>query len=116
MGHMLRITHEEIDDKILLRLDGRLDISSAPLLEKKLEEFSKEGYLAILLDCTEMDYLSSAGLRTLLAHAKKAKEARQVFALFSLQDDVAEIIKMVGFERLFSICKTEKEALSLSLP
>lgn len=111
MGQGLRITLEEISGRLILRLTGRLDAATAPILERKLESLVLEGKRRLLLDFSNVDYLSSAGLRTLLAFTKKFAGLKGSFGLFSFDDEVEEIIKMAGFEKILHIYSSEKEAL-----
>lgn len=111
----LLITLEEIDQKVVLRLEGRLDASSTPLLERKLEALIEEKHKMLLLDFGRIEYLSSAGLRLLLSMTKKLKAKEGAFILFSLTDEVSEVVKMAGFDRILHICPNEKEALQVNL-
>ena len=111
MGLGLKIELENIEGRVLLRLEGRLDAASAPLLEKKIGNLLEEGHFLLILDFTRVDYLSSAGLRVLLAASKKSKQKKGTLILCSLQDEVFEIVKMTGFDKILSICSNEKEAL-----
>lgn len=114
MGIGLQIELEEIENKIILRIDGRLDAASAPILEKKLNLLLDEHHYRLILDFTRVDYLSSAGLRVLLSITKKLKEKKGDLILFSLQEDVLDIVKLAGFEKILHICSNEKEALQKS--
>lgn len=114
MGIGLQIELEEIEQRILLRLDGRLDASSIQILERKIDKLIEERHTQLLLDFTRVDYLSSAGLRILLAATKKLKAKKGTLVLFSLQEEVSEVIKMAGFDRILQICTNEKEALQLN--
>lgn len=108
----LHIESEEKPFVTILRLDGRLDAASSPALEGILNtHVSKEGG-KILLDFSRIDYLSSAGMRLLLSSSKKAKAHNGIVALSSLNDDVLEIIKMAGFERILHIYPTEQDAIN----
>ncbi len=111
MGVGIKIELEEIEQRVILRIDGRLDASSAPILERKLNKLLDEHHYSLLLDFTRVDYLSSAGLRVLLSASKKIKEKKGAFTLFSLQDEVLEIVKMAGFDKILHLCSNEKEAL-----
>ena len=111
MGVGLHIEMKEIEHRIILRIDGRLDAASAPILERKLATLLDEHHYRLLLDFTRIDYLSSAGLRILLSATKKLKENKGTLILFSLQEEVLEIIKMAGFDKILHICLNEKEAL-----
>ena len=109
MSVSLNILEEIKDDKVILRLEGRLDASSSPILEGKLNELvGKKKNL--LVDFSKVDYLSSAGMRLLLASTKKMKSAQGKLIFFSISDEVMEIIKMAGFERILNICTNEQEA------
>lgn len=111
MGVGLRIDLEEIEHRVILRLQGRLDVASSPLLERKLSNLIEEEHTHLLLDFSRIDYLSSAGMRVLLAAAKKLTSKKGELVLFSLTDEVSEVIKMAGFDKIFSIVSSEKEAL-----
>lgn len=107
----LQIKLEEIEGRLILRLDGRLDASSSPILERKLGGLIDEKYRHLLLDFTDVDYLSSAGMRVLLSASKRLKEKKGILLVFSANEDVAEIIRMAGFEKVLHLCSTEKDAL-----
>lgn len=97
-------------DITILRLEGRLDASSSPALESKLNDQIGQNHLKILMDFSRVDYLSSAGMRLLLSTTKKLKAKEGKLVLVSINDEVMEIIKMAGFERILQIFNTEKEA------
>ncbi len=104
----LEIKVEEIDKIIILRLFGRIDASSSPLLQNRLNNLLKEGHERVLLDFSNIDYLSSAGLRVLLSFTKKYKKK---VAIFSVTEEVLDIIKLTGFDKILDIYKSEKEAI-----
>ncbi len=102
---------EEVEGKYIVRLHGRVDTITAPGIEEKLHLLYKKEAAHVLVDFSAVDYLSSAGLRLLLSTSKKAKSSQGSFVIFSVDEDVLEIIKMAGFERVIAICKNETEAL-----
>lgn len=107
----LHIELEEIEDRIMLRLEGRLDAATAPILEKKVQKLIDEKRHILLLDFSNIDYLSSAGLRFLLSATKKLHSLKGSLVLFSLTPEVEEIVKMAGFDRILLIFSNEKDAL-----
>ena len=118
MTNELKIKVDEIDRKIILRLDGILDRSTAPRLETELTQYIDRGHAYILLDFTQVDYLSSAGLRVLLSatkkqHAKLIGQKAGHLIIFSLNDEMKEIIHQAGFDKVFRLCDGEKEALQV---
>ena len=115
MSLSLTITVEELDKNIVLRLEGRLDAVTTQVLEKKLNALINEHRVNILLDFFQVDYLSSAGLRLLLAYSKTLKAKNGALVLFSLDDQVMEIMKLAGFEKILLIFENEQEALQYLL-
>ena len=111
MGVGLRIELEEIEHRVILRIDGRLDAASAPILERKINSLIDDDHYHLLLDCSRVDYLSSAGMRVLLSSTKKLNMKKGALVLFSVSDEVGEVIKMAGFDKIFRIYLSEKEAL-----
>lgn len=107
----LNVKIEEEKDKTIIRIEGRLDAASAPILENKLSEIIDGGKKLMVLDFAKVDYLSSAGMRLLLSTTKKLKAEGGKLHFCSISEEVMEIIKMAGFERILSIFPTEQEAL-----
>jgi anti-sigma B factor antagonist/stage II sporulation protein AA (anti-sigma F factor antagonist) len=111
MSAGINIQIEDDQGVSIFRLEGRMDATSAPLLEKKLKEQLSLGKTKLVLDFAKVDYLSSAGMRLLLSTTKKLKEGDSALHLCSVSEEVMEIIKMAGFERIIRIFPTEQEAL-----
>lgn len=109
----LQIEAEEIEGKVILRLAGRLDAASFSVLEKRLNSLIGQGHKKVLMDFSELTYLSSAGMRLLLSFTKKLKAEGGSLVIFQVVKEIMEIIQMAGFERILQICKTEKAALAL---
>lgn len=107
----LNVKIENEAGKTIVRIDGRLDAASAPILENKLNELIAGEKKQIVLDFAKVDYLSSAGMRLLLSTTKKLNLNQGKLHFCCVNEDVMEIIKMAGFERILSIFPTEKEAL-----
>jgi len=107
----LNITYEKEGDAIIMHIDGRLDATSTPILERKILEHIKDGTKNIVLDFSQLYYLSSSGMRLLLATTKKLKDIGGALHCCSIVEEVMEIIKMAGFERIIHIFLTEQEAL-----
>lgn len=111
MGVGLRIELEEIEHRVILRIDGRVDAASAPILERKINSLIEENHTHLLLDFNRVDYLSSAGMRVLLASLKKLKAQKGDLILFGVSEEVGDVIKMAGFDKILRIYSSEKEAI-----
>lgn len=107
----LNISIEKEAKATLVRIDGRLDAASAPMLEKKLLGEIEGGSKNMVLDFSRVNYLSSAGMRLLLSLTKKLKAEGGALHCCSVGEEVMEIIKMAGFERIIHIFPTEQEAI-----
>ncbi len=83
-----------------VKVQGRLDTTTAPQLEAELSNL--EGVEELALDFSELEYISSAGLRVLLATQKKmAKQGRMVIR--SVNDTVMEVFEITGFADILTI-------------
>lgn len=111
MGVGLQIQEEEREGKKILRIAGKIDASSAPILEKQINSLLESDLKKLLLDFTRVEYLSSAGMRLLLSATKKLKAREGRVVICGMNREVMEIIKMAGFERILHIYPSEQKAL-----
>ena len=86
-------------DSLTLGLNGRLDTTTAPELEAFLAS-NLDGVSALVMDCGNLSYISSAGLRVLLATQKKMQSAMK---LIHVQELVMEVFEMTGFADILVI-------------
>ena len=110
----LKIELYEVQDKIVLELFGRIDAMSISALDKKIESLVSDGHKKLVLNFSNIDYLSSAGLRLLLSLTKKLKKDEGFLVVFGMTPDVMEIINIAGFEKVINICQSQQQALSFS--
>jgi len=95
----------------ILSLDGRLDSLSSGLLDTKLQEITESSAAKIIVDFSNLSFISSSGLRVLLSAGKKIKSTNGKLALSSLQEHVKEVFDVAGFTMLFSIFISLEEAI-----
>jgi len=112
MATGINIESDLVEGKRIVRLDGRIDANSAPSLETKLLEIIGSNNSNIAIDFAKVTYLSSAGMRLLLSLTKKLHGMGGALVVFSMHEDVMEIVRMAGFERILNLFNTEAEALS----
>lgn len=98
---MLNIEKTRQDDALTLALTGRLDTATAPELEEVLRT-GLEGVRNLELDFTELDYISSAGLRVLLG-AQKIMNRQGEMKLRGVNETIAEIFDITGFTDILTI-------------
>lgn len=108
---MITITPTIEGSYTIIRLKGRLDSTTSPELDNYLvsNDFSK--YRGIVLEMTELDYISSAGLRVLLNASKAFKKEQIRFLLCGMQAHITEIFEISGFDTFLEIHTTLQKAL-----
>jgi anti-anti-sigma factor len=101
---MLEISSHSSDNRLVLALKGRVDASGSKTLEESILAHLEQGHTRLILDCTEMNYISSAGLRSFLMAAKKIREIPGgTLDLCALAPAVREVFEISGFSQIFSI-------------
>lgn len=97
--------------KQLVSVNGRVDAVSAPEFEKSLSELIGQGEKILIVNLTQLDYISSAGLRSILSVAKKLKAQNGDIFFTGLKGPVEEVFKISGFYSIFRIFDSEQAAL-----
>lgn len=98
---MLNITKNTENEALTIALEGRLDTTTAPLLEAELKE-ALEGVGALTLDLEKLEYISSAGLRVLLS-AQKKMNVQGEMKLIHVGETIMEIFDVTGFTDILTI-------------
>jgi anti-sigma B factor antagonist len=94
----------------VIAMSGRLDALTAPALEDEARKLLGEGASALILDMTNLDFVSSAGLRAILFLAKGLRASKGEMRFAGLAPAVLEVFEISGFTKLFSIYATLAEA------
>ena len=98
---MLNITKNVNGSELTIGLEGRLDTVTSPTLESELKS-SLEGIDALIFDMAQLQYISSAGLRVLLA-AQKIMNRQGTMTVKNVSEDVKEIFDVTGFSDILTI-------------
>jgi len=107
----MNIKERKEKEALVISLEGRLDTTNYNELERKLSMIYDDKPVNILMDCSQLQYISSSGLRVMLMFLKRSKTAGVKFVLCSLQDPIREIFDISGFTGIFEIFATCDEAL-----
>lgn len=98
---MLNISKNIGEDKLIVKIEGRLDTNTAPKLDSSLkEDINNIKYLE--LDLSELMYISSAGLRVILA-TQKIMSNNGEMVVSNVQDMVMEVFEATGFSDVLTI-------------
>jgi len=98
----LQITKETVGDSLIVHINGDLNVKTSPYLEEELTK-SVSGLKELLLDFTNVEYISSAGLRVLLATEKSMRRQGGKMKLQHVNAAVKEIIRLAGFLQVMHI-------------
>jgi len=96
----------------ILQPKGRLDATSAPETEKRLTALIADGARSIIFDLSDMEYVSSAGLRVFLSSAKRMKQVQGKLTLARPAAQIRQILDMAGFSAILPIFDTLPEAIN----
>jgi len=107
----MELTEKNTDKCTIIDIKGRLDTINSNIFEKRLMELMDQQVDRILVNCTQMDYISSSGLRDLLIALKKITLTGGKFVICGLQGNIREIFEISGFTTIFEIYPGEEEAL-----
>ncbi|MBM9518887.1 STAS domain-containing protein [Desulforhopalus vacuolatus] len=94
----------------LLQVSGRLDALSAATFEKDFLQVMEGGETKVVVDLADLKYISSAGLRSILASAKKARKAGCTMHFCGLKGMVQEVFQVSGLGTMFTVSATVEEA------
>lgn len=96
---------------VILSVNGRVDASTAPVLEQKILTLIAAGEQHLVIDCAQLQYISSAGLRVLLVAAKRLASTGK-FAVAALNNQIREVLDIAGFSSIFGVYRTQDEAVA----
>lgn len=108
----MEITTQEFKHCDLLSVKGRVDSSTAPEFSKALEKITENGRYKIAINMSELEYMSSAGFRALLATQRNCKRYnRGEVVLVKVPERIREALELAGFTELFKTFEDTIEAV-----
>ncbi len=105
-----RIEQESRGNIQLIHLQGSLDMYSFPRLESQLQTLFQQGRYYVMLDCSQLDYIGSAGLGALIGFAKQARDHDGDLKLLRVPERIYKIIELLGFTKVLQVYTTEEIA------
>lgn len=111
---MLRIEKIKEENKDILRLIGEVDASNSVLLDQSIQEIIQQSTSFLLIDGQELGYISSAGLGVFMSYLDDFSERGIRFVIFGLNEQVEEVFKILGLNRLIAIVPDKSTAIRSS--
>ena len=102
---------KEKGDVSVINLKGYLDAHTAPTLENNFSQLIENDKYKIVVNFTDLAYISSAGLGVFMAYIESIRENKGDIKLTNMTDKVFNIFDLLGFPLLYEIYKSEDEAI-----
>ena len=97
----MNVRIEEIDGNVVAFLAGILDTAAAPETEKAMKPLNDVEGKDIIIDCTDLEYISSAGLRIFLGILQNAEDKDGHVYIRGINDEVRSVFTITGFSNIF---------------
>jgi anti-sigma B factor antagonist len=110
---MLQIEKIKEETFDTLRLLGEVDASNSVLLDQAMQEVLQQGTRFLLIDGHELGYISSAGLGVFMSYLDDFSEQGIRFAIFGLNEQVAEVFHILGLDQLIQLVPDKSTAIAL---
>lgn len=107
----MTIAIEPTDNAHIIALQGQVNSSNAATVEAEVLAVVNQGAKNVMLNMTELSYISSAGLRVVLVLAKRLKQAGGKLVIYGMQAHVREVFDISGFLAILNVSATRSEAL-----
>lgn len=97
----MNTTIEETGGKYVATLHGEMDTAAALEAEEVLKPLYQSNGKDVIIDCTDLEYIASSGLRILLSILKGAKASGSKVVMRGVNDDIKNVFKLTGFISIF---------------
>jgi len=108
---MIQFLYEKVGQDYLVAISGRMDATTAGEFDEQCEHWLSQDEIHILVDMGGVEYISSAGLRSILNAAKKLRARGGDICFFGLTGLVADVFQLSGFSTIFNVFETREQAL-----
>lgn len=108
----MNITEQTIGDVVVVKLDGRLDATSAPDVSSHLQHLLSADKPHLILDLSDLSYISSAGIRMLQGILQAARRQSSNIRLFGVQPMVKQTLDLVGLLPVLNVYDDLASALA----
>jgi len=109
---MIEISNKQEDDIFYIVVKGDVDASSSIHLDESINQ-ATQNHKKILIDCRELEYISSAGLGVFMSYINELEDKNIRLIIYGLSEKVKHVFQILGLDQLLTIKSTEEEAKSL---
>jgi anti-anti-sigma factor len=107
----MEASFEQVGSQLLIAVSGRLDTVSAPRFDERVAPVLAQPHKRILLDMSGVNYISSAGLRSILHLVKHTTDNGGRVGLFSVPAQIMDVLEISGFPERLDVYPDRASAL-----
>lgn len=108
----LNIQQEVLGEINCLKIEGQLDAYTSPQLESEIGDLVRKGRNKLVVDFTQLDYISSAGLGVFMAYIEEIREKGGDIKLTNMQPKIFSIFDLLGFPVFYDILADKNDAIT----
>ena len=108
----MQIQSHHVDGVLVVNVAGRVDGSNAVQIETGILDPVTDEAVGLVLDLSELEFISSAGLRAILLAAKELENRNMRFALCDVPESIRNVLRIAGFLRLMDVVDSRKRAIA----
>ena len=108
---MLKIEKNIENDHSVLSLIGEIDASNSVELDEMITDMVQGGVHNLLVDCSRLEYISSAGLGVFMSYLEEFQEKEIQLVIFGLKEKVFQVFNILGLDQLIKIRSSKQDAL-----
>lgn len=107
---MVDVSVDFMQSYCLIQVDGEVDASSSIHLDEAIKKAVNADCSHILVDCRDLNYISSAGLGVFMSYIQELEIKEKKLVLFNMSEKVYKVFEILGLHQLLTIVETEEEA------
>ncbi len=108
----MEISEQTLDGNIVkISLSGRMDLAGVKTIEKDFSRMTEAPRSAIIVDMSDVAYMASIGIRSLLINAKSVSARGGKYVISSMQSDVRNVLEVTGIDQLIKVYDTLDDAI-----
>lgn len=111
---MVNVNTKAESDYYLIEIDGEVDASSSIYLDQGMTNALQSGKKKILVDCKNLEYISSAGLGVFMSHIQELEASDIKLVLYGLNEKVFKVFEILGLHQVLTITDSFENAKVLA--
>ena len=107
----MKVQIRKVDQISILDCSGDVDLYSSPELREALLKEMRSGAPSVLINMSDVPYIDSSGIATLVEGLQLSRETKAHFGLFGLRNNARSVLELARLHKVFALFDDEKEAL-----